>query len=69
MADDFQSYDDMADEGERYCRELEGWLATFSDGKKKRPDNEINSKTRRLHWVRKIVTLCRRAAEKRKEAA
>jgi len=66
---DFESYDDMADEGERYCRELEGWLSNFSDGKKKRPDNEINSKTRRLLWVRKIVALCRRAAEKRKEAA
>jgi len=66
---DFESYDDMADEGERYCRELDGWLATFSSGKKKRPDNEIASKTRRRAWVGKIVELCRRAAEKRRDAA
>ena len=70
MPEDFQTYEDMANEGARYCRELEGWLATFSSGKKKRPDNEIQSKTRRLVWASKIVDLCRRAAEKRRcEAA
>jgi len=68
MADDFQSYEEMADEGERYCRELQGWLEMFSSGKKKRPDNEINSKTRRLSWAKKIVSLCRRASEKRSAA-
>lgn len=69
MLEDFQTYDDMAEEGARYCRELEGWLATFSSGKKKRPDNEIQSKTRRLAWVTKTVELYRRAADKNRSAA
>jgi hypothetical protein len=66
---DFQSYDEMAHEGDKYCRELEGWLTTFSDGKKKRPDNEIVSKRRRLAWVRKAVEIFRRGAHKVKDEA
>lgn len=69
MPDDFQTYDDMADEGARYCRELEGWLETFSSGKKKRPDNDIHSKSRRLAWARKAVEIFRRGAEKSRNAA
>jgi hypothetical protein len=65
MSEPFQSYGEMADEADKYAIELQGWLETFSQGKKKRPDHEISSKTRRLAWANKVSELCRRAQKAR----
>lgn len=65
----FSSYADMADEADRYCVELQGWLDTFSSGPKKWPDHNIANKRRRLAWAEKIAELCRRAAQRQGEAA
>lgn len=50
---EFASYSDMADEADRYCVELRGWLDTFSSGPKKWPDHSIANKRRRLAWARR----------------
>jgi hypothetical protein len=65
----FTSYEDMAEEADKYIRELETWLADFSEGRNKRPDHQIANRRRRLAWAEKISELCKRAAEKRGEAA
>lgn len=61
---EFTSYAEMADEADRYCVELRGWLETFSSGPKKWPDHIVSSKQRRLAWAQKISELCRRAAKR-----
>lgn len=66
---EFSSYSELADEADRYCVELSGWLDTFSSGPKKWPDHNIANKRRRLAWAEKIAELCRRAAEKQRAAA
>jgi hypothetical protein len=65
MTDQFQSYGELADEADKYAIELQGWLETFSQGKKKRPDTEISSKTRRLAWAKKVSEISRRAQKAR----
>lgn len=69
MSDDFQSYGDLAEEGERYMGELDGWLETFSSGPKKWPDHAIAHKTRRRAWVEKVVEICRRGDRQAAERA
>lgn len=59
---EFTSYEQMADEADRYCVEIQGWLETFSSGPKKWPDTQIANKRRRLAWASKVSELCRRAA-------
>lgn len=66
---EFTSYAEMADEADRYCVELQGWLETFSSGPKKWPDTQIANKRRRLAWASKVSELCRRAAQRQGEAA
>ncbi len=61
----FNSYEEMADEADKYEVELQDWLSKFSSGPKKWPDNIISNKRRRLAWVQKVGELCRRAAQKR----
>jgi hypothetical protein len=60
----FSSYQEMAEEAQRYCVELEGWLETFSEGKKKWPDHNIANKRRRLEWVRKAKEIFDRGAKR-----
>jgi hypothetical protein len=64
----FNSYEEMAEEADKYIRELETWLADFSEGRNKRPDHQIANRRRRLAWVLKISELCRRAAERQRAA-
>lgn len=68
MTGSFASYREMADEAEKYCVELRGWLETFSSGPKKWPDLQIANKRRRLEWAEKCREIFERGA-KREEAA
>lgn len=60
----FSTYSDMADEAEKYCVELRGWLETFSDGKNKFPDHNIANKRRRLEWAEKCREIFERGARR-----
>lgn len=60
----FNTYEEMAEEADKYAVELEDWLSKFSSGPKKWPDQQIFNKQRRLAWTRKIGELCRRAAQR-----
>jgi hypothetical protein len=52
----------MAHEMERMAHAKQGWLSTFSAGKKKRPDHEIEAQ--RLH-----LAVLRQAADEYRNAA
>ena len=65
---EFSSYQEMAEEAQRYCVELEGWLETFSEGKKKWPDHNIANKRRRLEWVMKCIEIFERGARRDQDA-
>lgn len=66
---DFQSYDDLSEEGEKYEYSLVTWLDDHGrSASKPWPEHVIESKECRLEWVRKIIELCRRAAEKQRAA-
>lgn len=65
---EFSSYQEMAEEARRYCVELQGWLETFSEGKKKFPDHNIANKRRRLEWALKAQEIFERGAKRDKEA-
>lgn len=56
------SHGEMAHEMERMAHAKQGWLSTFSAGKKKRPDHEIEAQ--RLH-----LAVLRQAAEEYRNAA
>ena len=66
---EFASYAQMAEEAEKYCVELRGWLETFSDGKKKWPDLQIANKLRRLEWAEKCREIFERGSKRDGEAA
>jgi hypothetical protein len=67
---DFTSYASMADEADKYCRELETWMRDHGPGSKKPwPEINVANKQRRLAWASKISELCRRAAEKQERAS
>ncbi|MCY1741177.1 hypothetical protein [Ensifer sp. SL37] len=68
MTGSFSSYAQMAEEAEKYCVELRGWLDTFSSGPKKWPDHNIANKRKRLEWAEKCRDIFERGA-KRDEAA
>ena len=69
MTGSFASYREMADEAEKYCVELRGWLETFSSGPKKWPDHNIANKRRRLEWAEKAKEIFDRGARRDGEAA
>jgi len=65
----FTSYAEMADEANKYCVELRGWLDTFSSGPKKWPDLQIANKRRRLEWAEKASEIFERGSKRDGEAA
>lgn len=69
MSAGFSSYEEMADEADRYSAELRTWLEDHGPGSKRPwPEHTVSNKMRRLAWAEKISELCRRAAEKRSAA-
>ena len=66
---EFASYAQMVEEAEKYCVELRGWIETFSDGKKKFPDQNIANKRRRLEWAEKCREIFERGSKRDGEAA
>lgn len=71
MTDDpFQSYADMAEEGEAYERALVTWMIDHGrNSKHPWPEHLIDLKERRLAWCRKVVELCKRAEQRQRSAA
>lgn len=65
MTTEFTSYASMAEEGEKYRRELETWHEDHGAGSKKPwPDHLIASKQRRLAWVEKAIEIFGRGAQR-----
>jgi hypothetical protein len=66
----FNTYAEMAEEGEAYERSLVTWMEDHGHSSRKPwPDHVVEAKERRLAWVRKIIELLRRASKKQEEAA
>lgn len=60
---EFTSYAEMADEADRYIRELETWMEDHgSEAKKPWPAHIIASKQRRLEWALKASEIFKRGA-------
>lgn len=55
---------DMADEFDRMIYGKTCWLADFSEGRKKRPDHEIEQKRRELDVLRQAAFEYRASAER-----
>ena len=65
MTEPFTSYADLAEEGEAYERALMTWFEDHGERSRKPwPQPEIDKKRRRLAWVQKVISLCRRAQER-----
>jgi hypothetical protein len=70
MTIEFSSYAEMAEESERYIRELETWMEDHGPGSKKPwPEINISNKQRRLAWVLKAREIFTRGASRDAEAA
>lgn len=66
----FNSYTELAEEGEAYKRALMTWMDDHGKASKHPwPAHVIEAKERRLVWVEKCIELFRRAALKQGEAA
>ena len=63
MSDRF-THAEMAHEMDRMASSKGGWLSTFSAGKKKRPDHEIEAQRLHLRVLRQAADDYRRAAER-----
>lgn len=55
---------EMAHEMDRMAHSKYGWLSTFSTGKKKRPDHEIETQRHHLAVLRQAAADYRNAAER-----
>lgn len=65
MMTEFSSYAEMAEEAEKYRRELETWMEDHGPGSKKPwPELTINNKRRRLAWVEKAIEIFGRGARR-----
>lgn len=64
MRDDI-THSFMADEIDKLVYGKVSWLAEFTEGRNKRPDHEIEAKSRELEVLRKAAADYRRAAERK----
>lgn len=64
-----RSFAHLADSFEAQARTKATWLETFSSGRNKRPDHEIEHKREEMECLREGASWFRRAAEKERNAA